>query len=253
MVVGLDGRAPESSSPQAPAIRRVWPGHGASHTPGYLGTFQHSRTPARLPQRLVGRNEGPAAVGDSPLPASPSMAKRPTGRKSAGKSAKKNGAARTPTPSAEAKSYTHPEATFALRPDVGVQAQVRKKKPPRTSRYDSSLSPALEWDEQPARGQGELLADILKPSRWTRRRLPRAAQGDVGAVPQLGGEGGAAVVRRADAAAVRARAALHQGDPRDAQGHTATSSWSWTCSATRSAPADQVLAPTSTATTGSTG
>lgn len=63
---------------------------------------------------------------------------------------------------AEAKSYTHPDATSALRPDVGVQAQFRKKKPPKTYRYDSSLSPALEWDEKPAREQGEaLLARIL--------------------------------------------------------------------------------------------
>jgi len=45
-----------------------------------------------------------------------------------------------------------------LRPDVGTQAQFRKKKPPVTYRYDSSLSPALDWDEQnPAREQGEAL------------------------------------------------------------------------------------------------
>jgi adenine-specific DNA-methyltransferase len=46
---------------------------------------------------------------------------------------------------------------------VGVQAQFRKKKPAKTYRYDSSLRPALEWDEQPAREQGEtLLAQILE-------------------------------------------------------------------------------------------
>ncbi len=45
-----------------------------------------------------------------------------------------------------------------MRPEVGTQAQFRKKKPPVTYRYDSSLSPALEWDSQnPARGQGEAL------------------------------------------------------------------------------------------------
>jgi len=92
------------------------------------------------------------------------MAKRPTGRKTSAKATKtKTGAARTPAPAAGAKSYTHPDATSLLRPDVGVQAQFRKKKPPKTYRYDSSLSPALEWDEQPARGQGEaLLARILE-------------------------------------------------------------------------------------------
>src|SRR5687768_3417556 len=91
------------------------------------------------------------------------MAKRPTSRKTAAKKSTKNGGARAPAPNAEARNYTHPEATAPLRPDVGVQAQFRKKKPPSTYRYDSSLSPALEWDEQPAREQGEaLLTRILQ-------------------------------------------------------------------------------------------
>ena len=54
------------------------------------------------------------------------------------------------------KSYAHPEASALLRPDVGTQAQFRKKKPPATYRYDPSLSPALDWDQQnPAREQAE--------------------------------------------------------------------------------------------------
>src|ERR1700675_1198238 len=57
-----------------------------------------------------------------------------------------------------AENYKHPEATSLLRPDVGTQAQFRKKKPPQKYRYDSSLSPALDWDGQnPAREQGEAL------------------------------------------------------------------------------------------------
>ncbi len=49
-----------------------------------------------------------------------------------------------------------------LRPDVGTQAQFKKRKPPKTYRYDSSLSPALDWDGQnAARELGEwLLAQI---------------------------------------------------------------------------------------------
>jgi adenine-specific DNA-methyltransferase len=44
-----------------------------------------------------------------------------------------------------------------MRPDVGTQAQFKKKKPPATYRYDSSLSPILEWDGQnPGREQGEV-------------------------------------------------------------------------------------------------
>lgn len=39
-----------------------------------------------------------------------------------------------------AERYTHPGQTSPMRPDVGTQAQFWKKKPPRTYRYDSSLS-----------------------------------------------------------------------------------------------------------------
>jgi adenine-specific DNA-methyltransferase len=50
-----------------------------------------------------------------------------------------------------------------MRPDVGTQAQF-KKKPPVTYRYDSSLSPAFEWDgKNAARDQGEaLIRDVLQ-------------------------------------------------------------------------------------------
>jgi adenine-specific DNA-methyltransferase len=45
-----------------------------------------------------------------------------------------------------------------MRPEVGTQAQFKKKKTPKTYRYDSSLSPALDWDAtNPAREQGETL------------------------------------------------------------------------------------------------
>ncbi|GDY23439.1 hypothetical protein LBMAG56_47860 [Verrucomicrobiota bacterium] len=58
----------------------------------------------------------------------------------------------------EAANYTHPEADLALRPEVGTQAQFKKHKPPQTYRYDSSLSPVLEYDGQnPAREEGERL------------------------------------------------------------------------------------------------
>jgi adenine-specific DNA-methyltransferase len=52
--------------------------------------------------------------------------------------------------------YKHPEAKTLMRPEVGTQAQFKKKKSPKTYRYDSSLSPALDWDaKNPAREQGE--------------------------------------------------------------------------------------------------
>jgi len=67
---------------------------------------------------------------------------------------------------AKAESYRHEDEAL-LRPDVGTQAQFKKRKPPKTYRYDSSLSPALDWDGQnPARELGEwLLAQIEEASR----------------------------------------------------------------------------------------
>src|SRR2546428_403370 len=56
----------------------------------------------------------------------------------------------------QAENYRHPESESPMRPDVGTQAQFKKRKPPVTYCYDSSLSPALDWDGQnPAREQGE--------------------------------------------------------------------------------------------------
>ncbi len=52
-----------------------------------------------------------------------------------------------PTGKRQAEAYKHDEEAL-LRPEVGTQAQFKKKKPPKTYRYDSSLSPALDWDGQ---------------------------------------------------------------------------------------------------------
>lgn len=66
-------------------------------------------------------------------------------------------------PQLETDSYLHPTADSPSRPDVGTQANFKKKKSPATYRYDSSLSPALDFDSNnPAREQGEqLIASIL--------------------------------------------------------------------------------------------
>jgi adenine-specific DNA-methyltransferase len=60
--------------------------------------------------------------------------------------------------------YKHPESDSPMRPEVGTQARFKKKKPPQTYRYDSSISPALDWDGlNPSREQGEaLIARILE-------------------------------------------------------------------------------------------
>jgi len=72
-----------------------------------------------------------------------------------------------------AESYRHPESDTPMRPDVGTQAQFKKKKAPRTYRYDSSLSPALDWDGQnPAREQGEaLIRQILDSTSLEKAKI----------------------------------------------------------------------------------
>ena len=58
----------------------------------------------------------------------------------------------------ETDSYKHPEASALMRPEVGTQAQFRKKKEPIQYRYDSSLDPSMSWDEgNAAREEGEAL------------------------------------------------------------------------------------------------
>src|SRR5262245_63259226 len=57
-----------------------------------------------------------------------------------------------------AKKYDHPTSDSPMRPEVGTQAQFKKKLPPKKYRYDDSLSPSLEWDGQnSARERGEAL------------------------------------------------------------------------------------------------
>ncbi|MGH7647129.1 MAG: DNA methyltransferase, partial [Gemmatimonadaceae bacterium] len=65
---------------------------------------------------------------------------------------------------ASAANYTYPSSDSPMRPDVGTQAQFKKRKPPQAYRYDSSLSPALDWDGQnAAREEGEaLLRQIME-------------------------------------------------------------------------------------------
>jgi 16S rRNA G966 N2-methylase RsmD len=83
-------------------------------------------------------------------------------------------------PVPDAASYTHPGAESPMRPDVGTQAQFRKKKAPRTYRYDSSLAPELQWDgENGAREQGEALirrildATSIEEAKGAARELER--------------------------------------------------------------------------------
>src|SRR6266850_3865875 len=70
---------------------------------------------------------------------------------------------KTKKPDKVAEGYKHLDQTLLMRPEVGTQAQFRKKKPPVTYRYDSSLSPALDWDGQNgARELGEWLLAVIE-------------------------------------------------------------------------------------------
>jgi len=80
-----------------------------------------------------------------------------------------------PAKSRKAETYQHKTADSPMRPDVGTQAQFKKRKPPNTYRYDSSLDPALSWDEgSGSRGLGEwLLARIADAAELpTPHRFP---------------------------------------------------------------------------------
>ncbi len=51
-----------------------------------------------------------------------------------------------------------------MRPEVGTQAQFKKRKAPKTYRYDSSLDPALSWDDSSSRSLGEWLLGLIVDS-----------------------------------------------------------------------------------------
>ncbi len=90
-------------------------------------------------------------------------------------------------PGRVAENYRHYEATSPMRPEIGTQPQFRKKKPPTTYRYDSSLSPALNWDGQnPGREIAEWLLRLIseaaalpEPHAFDQPRELRAADGTV--------------------------------------------------------------------------
>lgn len=89
------------------------------------------------------------------------------------------------------EQYRH-SAEAVQRPDAGVQDQFQARKPPRTYRYDSSLDPALSWDEQRERDLGEWLLGLVV-------RSAREGEKTVFAEPQEWKGGGVSVRSLADA------------------------------------------------------
>lgn len=71
-----------------------------------------------------------------------------------------SGVKSSPASNESTDAYTHGQRAVQ-RPDVGVQEQFTKKKPPKTYRYDSSLDPALSWDENRDRELAEWLLGLI--------------------------------------------------------------------------------------------
>ena len=91
-----------------------------------------------------------------------------------------------------AAEYRHPDQVVQ-RPEAGVQDQFQAKKPTRVYRYDSSLDPALSWDEQRERDLGEWLLSLIV-------RAAKEGERAVFAEPQVWKGGGVRVSGVSDVA-----------------------------------------------------
>lgn len=102
--------------------------------------------------------------------------------------------ARGAGPGEDTAQYRHSDEAIQ-RPDAGVQDQFQARKPPKTYRYDSSLDPALSWDEQRERDLGEWLLGLIV-------RAAKEGERAVFGQPQEWKGGGVRVTSTPDAAAL---------------------------------------------------
>lgn len=86
---------------------------------------------------------------------------------------------------AQTVNYQHAQQA-TQRPDVGVQDQFTAKKPPKAYRYDSSLDPALSWDENRDRDLAEWLLGLVQ-------RCATEGEAAVFTAPQVWAGGGVQV------------------------------------------------------------
>lgn len=86
---------------------------------------------------------------------------------------------------AQTTDYQHAQQA-TQRPDVGVQDQFTTRKPPKTYRYDSSLDPALSWDENRDRDLAEWLLGLVQ-------RCATEGEAAVFTAPQVWAGGGVQV------------------------------------------------------------
>lgn len=88
-------------------------------------------------------------------------------------------------PQSQTTDYQHAQQA-TQRPDVGVQDQFNTRKPPKTYRYDSSLDPALSWDENRDRDLAEWLLGLVQ-------RCATEGEAAVFTAPQVWAGGGVQV------------------------------------------------------------
>jgi adenine-specific DNA-methyltransferase len=110
-----------------------------------------------------------------------------------------------------AKAYDHKETEAVLRPDIGLQAQFKKKKEPAKYRYDRSLDPQLSWDINADREHAEALIEKIRNAKSVEDAHAAAEELKRMASPFLNwaGEGRAQFLQRAHAAVVHPRTAQH--------------------------------------------
>ncbi len=94
------------------------------------------------------------------------------------------GTSSAPDPAAAVKDYRHAQEATA-RPEVGAAPRFRAKRETATYRYDSSLSPALDWDTNPARDTAAWLLAAIEDAAGLPEQVfpqPRELLGADGAV-----------------------------------------------------------------------
>jgi len=104
-------------------------------------------------------------------------------------------------------AYRHPDARAKLRPEVGAQRAFQRqgaRKAPVKYRYDSSLAPAMNWDENAARAQGEKHIAAIQQAAAELAGL-RADDGKKANAKDTGKQRAAAEKTIADAAAALAK------------------------------------------------
>jgi adenine-specific DNA-methyltransferase len=108
--------------------------------------------------------------------------------------AAKRGKTRSVAVEEETQQYRHKEEAVQ-RPDVGIQDQFQARRPPKTYRYDSSLDPALSWDEQRERALGDWLLGLIE-------RAAKVGEAAIFAQPQEWKGGGVRVSSTVEAVGV---------------------------------------------------